>query len=234
MTEASEKSTDPARASVHPDVVLDARLAIFHQRSRWLALADVHYGYEVARRAEGGLWPLWGMGAIEERLAGLLDDYAPETVILVGDVIDRGVVDREALAWLAGVRERCAALVLVAGNHDAGAIRREASFVETHETGDGFFFHHGHEGPSVPESCAVEVCGHWHPGVHLSDGAGLRLRLPCLVQEQSPDEPFARWVLPAFSPWAGNGKWAPRPGAARRQWVCGKNRVFELEPTDQI
>ena len=92
MTEASEKSTDPARASVHPDVVLDARLAIFHQRSRWLALADVHYGYEVARRAEGGLWPLWGMGAIEERLAGLLDDYAPETVILVGDVIDRGVV----------------------------------------------------------------------------------------------------------------------------------------------
>ena len=231
MVDAGEKSTAapdstrPGGAEVAPGLWLDSRLALVNRESGWLVAADVHFGYEVSRRAAGGLFPLWGMGTIEERFAGLLADHQPETVILAGDVVDGGLASREAYDWLESVRARCGRLVLVAGNHDRGEIRRRLDFVETFASGDGFFFHHGHLRPEIPDETAVEVIGHLHPGVSLSDGAGLRLRLPSLVQERPPDARHERWVLPAFSPWAaGGGRCA---GGECRRWVCGEGRVFE-------
>lgn len=229
MIEADEKSTDSRQAEIVPGVWLDHRLALVQPSSGWLAVADVHYGYEVHRRAAGGLFPLWGMDSIEERFDRLLEDHQPETVILAGDIVDGGLANREALAWLASVRDRCGRLVLVAGNHDRGPIRRELEFVDTFTTeGDRFFFHHGHQSPRPPESADYEVTGHWHPSVSIGDGAGLRLRLPTLVREALPGQTRERWVLPAFSPWAGGGRWSPgSPEARVRQWACGKGRVFE-------
>jgi uncharacterized protein len=130
------------------------------------------------------------------------------------------------------VRERCERLVLVAGNHDRGEIRRRFEFVDSFAPGDGFFFHHGHLqpeiAPGIAPGIAVEITGHLHPSVSLADGAGLRLRLPCLIQAQAPGSRQERWILPAFSPWAGGGKWsAVHPGIECRQWVCGEGRVFE-------
>lgn len=230
MIEADKKSTAAGLAEVSPGLWLDSRLAMVSPAARWLAVTDVHFGYEVARRAAGGLFPLWGMGRIEERFAELLDDHAPETIILAGDIIDAGVASREAMAWLESVRERCDRLVLVAGNHDTGAIRRELEFQESFQTEDGVFFHHGHLSPVVPEGARIEVTGHWHPSVMINDGAGLRLRLPSLVRERWPGAACERWVLPAFSPWAGGVKWRARhPEAEWRQWVCGEGRVLPWE-----
>ena len=80
MIEADEKSTEshgsegiPPLAEVAPDVWLDSRCALVHRRSRWLAAADIHFGYEVSRRAAGGLFPLWGMEAIAKRFDGNSD-----------------------------------------------------------------------------------------------------------------------------------------------------------------
>lgn len=233
MIEADKKSTAAGMAEVSPGLWLDSRLALVNPSAGWLAVADVHYGYELARRAGGGLFPFWGMGSIEERFAALLDDHAPETVVFAGDIIDAGVASREAMAWLESVRERCARMVLVAGNHDSGPIRRALDFRESFQTEDGVFFHHGHLSPPVSADARMEVTGHWHPSVLISDGAGLRLRLPSLVRERLPGVSRERWVLPAFSPWAGGVKWRPRhPEAEWRQWVCGEGRVLPWEVAD--
>ena len=64
MIEADEKSTGRGEADlaeVVPGVWLDSRRALIHREAGWMAAADVHFGYEVTRRAEGGLFPLWGM-----------------------------------------------------------------------------------------------------------------------------------------------------------------------------
>ncbi|MBL9152025.1 MAG: metallophosphoesterase [Verrucomicrobiales bacterium] len=230
MVDAGEKSTttpeSPAQVEVASDLWLDARLALVHRRAGWLAVADVHFGYEVARRAAGGLFPLWGRQSIEERFAALLADHRPETVILVGDIVDSTLSGSDACEWLDSVQASCDRLILVAGNHDRGEIRRRFSLVESHLTAEGHFFHHGHQDPVIPDQAVAEVIGHWHPSVSASDGAGLRLRLPSLVQEPRPGR--VRWILPAFSPWAGGGRWTGSdPAAPCRQWVCGPGRVFE-------
>ncbi len=49
------------RVAIAPNVLLDGRLALFHEVERWLAVADLHFGYELSQRAAGRLMPLWGM-----------------------------------------------------------------------------------------------------------------------------------------------------------------------------
>src|SRR5438045_9128868 len=39
------------QALVADEILLDGRLALFHQRERWLAVADLHFGYELSQRA---------------------------------------------------------------------------------------------------------------------------------------------------------------------------------------
>jgi len=222
MIEAGEKST---AVPVGDGVLLDGRLAIWHDTGRWLALSDLHFGYEVSRRAGGGLWPMWGMTTIEDRLDVLLSEYQPQRLILTGDIVDSGAAADEALAWLERVRERVGELICIAGNHDRGAVRRAIEFVDDYAC-DGFFFHHGHLKPAVPGDM-IEVCGHWHPSWSAGDGAGTRLRLPSLVQEHSKKS--RRWILPAFSPWAGGGKWHSAKNCEVRQWACSPGRVFEVD-----
>jgi hypothetical protein len=58
----------------------------------------------------------------------------------------------------------------------------------------------------------------------------MRLRLPALVQEPQ------RWVLPAFSPWAGGGRWKGGEDGANsncRQWLCHEARVFLYDAPDE-
>ncbi|MDF2376539.1 MAG: metallophosphoesterase [Verrucomicrobiales bacterium] len=228
MIDPAEKSTEVscgAQAEVVPGIFLDSRLAIFHGEEKWLALSDLHFGYELSRRAEGGLWPLWGMDSIRERLADLIDTWKPESLILVGDIVDSRAAPTEAIEWLGQIRELCPELVLIAGNHDRGEVKRHFHFVPHYETGD-FFFHHGHEEPGVTGK--IEITGHLHPSTRFSDGAGTSLKLPTFTREQL-GEGREKWVLPAFSPWAGGHPAEPTdPAHPYHRWVCGKERVFEV------
>jgi metallophosphoesterase superfamily enzyme len=63
---------NPGQAAVADHVLLDGRLALFHQEQLWLAVADLHFGYEISQRAAGRLMPMWGMESIEDRLMALL------------------------------------------------------------------------------------------------------------------------------------------------------------------
>jgi len=109
-----------ARCLITTDLILDSRLALFHRSERWLALADLHYGYEISQRQRGYLLPFWGMQTTEDRLRELVRDYEPASLILVGDIVHSGVVESEAMRFLADLARLGPDLFLVRGNHDRG------------------------------------------------------------------------------------------------------------------
>lgn len=205
----------PARVLVDDDTILDARLALFHRGERWLAVADLHFGYEISLRAAGALFPMWGMDTIETRLRALLEDYRPARLIIVGDFVHDRTAREPALALLERLRAETET-VLLAGNHDRRAFGPEeasASFAT-----DGFCFYHGDAAAPAEASGRQEIIGHHHPAGTLRDGAGLALKLPAFVQTET------RWVLPAFSPWAAGGGGGFGRGA--RRWLCGPRRIL--------
>lgn len=237
MADSKEKSTgDPNRAAsvrIHPEVVLDGRLALFHEKDKWLALSDLHFGYEVSRRRDGGLWPMWGMDVIEKRLRELVSDWQPRQVILVGDVVDGRAAPDRAIPWLREVEDFCEELILVKGNHDCGRIIEEFDFVPSFECGE-FFFQHGHEEYFEEERAddrgLIEICGHLHPSHRFNDGAGTSMKMPTFAIEKRPDRKSDRWILPAFSPWAAGGKFEQKTaGSEVKQWACSAQRVIPVE-----
>ena len=204
------------RAAIAPNVLLDGRLALFHETEHWLAVADLHFGYELSQRAAGRLVPLWGMRSIEQRLGELLDDYAPRRLIIAGDLVHDGASLSAARQLLSNLRSRCEVIAL-AGNHDRH-VSRSIEFSTEWETPQ-FIFRHGDCDSDDPDR--VQIVGHHHPAAAIRDGAGLRLKLPALIQQSRC------WVLPAFSPWAGGTVWEGDEEAAI--WVCTPRRVFRLQ-----
>jgi hypothetical protein len=232
MIDPKEKSTGlspllsgAAIGEIGGGLLLDGRLALVDPVARWLAVSDLHFGYEANRRREGGLWPMWGMATIASRLEGLVRDWQPETLILVGDVVDGSAAPDEAVAWLTRVQDLAPRLVLIEGNHDRGPIRREFDWVDSWQAGD-VFFEHGHLNRAAPDF-SRRVRGHLHPSVNFNDGSGTRLRLPSLVVETSAAG-ACEIFLPAFSPWAGGTRYPGTAGNAIRQWACSPQRVFEV------
>ena len=178
MIDPAEKSTEvPAAAGcaeITPGIFLDGRLAIVHPGQGWLAVSDLHFGYEIRRRAAGGLWPLWGMQSIEERLRELIDHWKPDVVILNGDIVDGSAAPVQAIHWLSSLSDLGPEIVLIEGNHDRGEVRRKFDFRPSWQV-EEFFFHHGHRsgaGLTKPVAGLVEVTGHLHPSVSFADGAG--------------------------------------------------------------
>ena len=209
-----------ARKEISPGVILDSRRALVHVAQGWMAVADIHFGYEVRRSRGGALMPDWGMKQCETMLLASVRDHRPQRLILVGDIMDGGASAEETLALLDRLREDVP-LICVEGNHDRVSLRRGRTFVKSHREG-AFLFEHGHL--PLSEHAGVVITGHEHPSVRFKDGAGLQLRLPALIQEQTSPK-TQRWILPAFSPWAAGGKYESshkRVGT----WVCAPGRVW--------
>lgn len=205
----------PSQIAVAKDILLDGRLAVFHQQQGWLAVADLHFGYELSQRSAGRLMPMWGMSSVEHRLDELIRDYCPRQLLILGDVVH----DRSAAAEARLLIERLSALcevVTLAGNHD----RRLGSTLTLQESWqtEGFHFHHGHCAAETPGR--TQIIGHHHPTGTVRDGAGLRLKLPAFVQQGNC------WILPAFSPWAAGVDWQPQ--AESRIWLCTPQRILQL------
>ena len=205
----------PYQALVGSEILLDGRLALFHRKQRWLAVADLHFGYELSQRAAGRLLPMWGMTSIEERLQQLLADYRPRHLVIVGDVVH----DRAAATEVRGLIERLALrceVIVLAGNHDRQLA--DALVLQDSWRSKGFYFHHGHCVAEVTD--AIQVIGHHHPAGSITDGAGLRLKLPAFVQQANC------WILPAFSPWAAGTSW--EADAHSHMWLCTPQRILRL------
>ncbi|WP_395716392.1 metallophosphoesterase [Prosthecobacter sp.] len=216
----------PVVAVIDNDVLLDSRRALVHATQRWMAVADIHFGYEVHRARQGALLPDFGMPQIEETLLALLADHLPRRLILVGDIMDGSGSAVETLKLLENLQPHVPEIICILGNHDRPALRKGWPFVETHRE-PRFLFSHGHHFKAVENQAgdadAIHITGHEHPAISLNDGAGLRLKLPALVREKI-SESRERWLLPAFSPWAAGG--AYKSTAIIQQWICAPGRVW--------
>ncbi|MGB8340875.1 MAG: metallophosphoesterase [Chthoniobacterales bacterium] len=209
--------TAAGRVAIAPNVLLDGRLALFHERERWLAVADLHFGYELSQRTAGRLVPLWGMTSIEARLTGLLDEYRPCQLIVVGDLVHDRASSAAAADLLGRLGERYR-LIALAGNHDRH-VAQMIEFVQRWETPE-FVFEHGHS-ETEDETGRIKIIGHHHPAASIRDGAGLHLKFPALIEQEK------RWILPAFSPWAGGVIWPE--DAQSRIWLCTPQRVLRVD-----
>jgi uncharacterized protein len=206
-----------SRVSVGANVVLDGRLAIFHEHQRWLAVADLHFGYEVSQRAAGNLFPFWGMDTIEKRLKDLVQDYNPKHLLLLGDLVHDSAAARELAQLVKKLRELCE-ITLIAGNHDRD-LGQNVDLLDAWRS-DGYYFHHGH--CVTEQKGCLQIIDHHHPAGTVRDGAGLRLKLPAFVQQENC------WILPAFSPWAAGTEWLPEPST--RMWLCSPQRILRFVP----
>jgi metallophosphoesterase superfamily enzyme len=109
------------RFQLQEDVVLDARRAVWLPRSRCLAVGDLHLGEAWARRARGQLVPLSGGESAVARLKSLLEDYRPERLVLLGDIVHAALPlegIRSAVTDLASLEQKGLTLDLCLGNHD--------------------------------------------------------------------------------------------------------------------
>jgi uncharacterized protein len=209
---------------VAENVLLDSRLALFHQGEKWLALADLHFGFELSQRMAGNLFPLWGMQSIETRLLELLRDYQPSKLILVGDLVHDKSGAHEFFSLITRLQEQ-SDVILIGGNHDIGINRQRSNtehsgfdLVDSFAT-ERFEFHHGN--CERKRNGRIQIIGHFHPAAALRDGAGLRLKFPALVQETNC------WILPAFSPWAAGTEWEERKRS--RIWACTPQRILLID-----
>jgi metallophosphoesterase superfamily enzyme len=187
---------------------------LFHERQRWLAVADLHFGYELSQRVAGNLFPLWGMETIETRLTELLGDYSPDHLVLLGDLVHNRAGGEELTGLLDRLRQFCP-VILIAGNHDRHL--RNIALVESWQS-EQFIFHHGHCAGGAKGG--IQIVGHHHPAGIMRDGAGLRLKLPAFVRQPGC------WVLPAFSPWAAGTEWPANEETDI--WLCSPQRVLRL------
>jgi DNA ligase-associated metallophosphoesterase len=207
------------QALVADDILLDGRLALFHQRERWLAVADLHFGYELSQRAAGWLVPMWGMESISERLMQLIDEYRPSRLIILGDLVHDQTAVAEARELLERLQEFCEPII-VAGNHDR-KLRGKIALLNSWET-ESFYFHHGHCAAEPMDR--IQIIGHHHPAGTITDGAGLRLKCPAFVQQAQC------WIMPAFSPWASGTRWTQDEKS--RVWLCTPKRVLRLPESE--
>ena len=205
----------PNQVFVADNILLDGRLALFHQVESWLAVADLHFGYELSQRAAGRLVPMWGMKSLEARLFQLLAEYRPRRLVILGDLVHDRTAATQARELIENIRKICEPIVL-AGNHDR---KLSAGFelVDSWQT-ENFHFHHGHCAPEPSDR--IQIIGHHHPAGTLTDGAGLRLKCPAFVQQSRC------WIMPAFSPWAGGTEWLRDEES--RVWLCTPERVLPL------
>jgi putative SbcD/Mre11-related phosphoesterase len=213
----------PARVEVAAGIWLDSRLALVSPGAGWLAISDVHYGYEVSLRKTGYLFPDYGREDMEARLDALLLDYQPATLIFVGDMVHDYHGVREFLGWLEELRDRVPRVVLIRGNHDRYLSDCLGGLEDFHLDG-AHFFHHGHE-ETWKGRGEIEITGHWHPAIVVSDGAGTSIRAPAFWREPRPGG-GERWVLPAFSPWTGGTIYQRTPGD--QLWMCHPRRILPV------
>lgn len=210
-----------AQIKVAEKVLLDGRLALFHEQERWLVVADLHFGYELSQRKAGWLVPLWGMADVTAKLIELLCDYRPQRLIILGDFVHDRTAAKPAGALITKVREFCEPIV-IAGNHD----RHLGGIIELRDSWqtDKFHFHHGHCEAKSPN--LIQIIGHHHPAGTVYDGAGLRLKFPAFVQRANC------WIMPAFSPWASGTSWPQ--DLESRVWLCTPSRILRVEESEAV
>lgn len=169
--------------------------ALYQPGPALLCVADLHLGKSdrIARRG-GTLLPPFDTRATLDRLAAVIADTAPRTVLCLGDSFDDTAAagslapeDRDTLLSLQAGRHWVWAL----GNHDPGPLDMGGTHLARLTAGPLTYRHIA--APDHPPAGRAEVSAHYHPKLALP-GAGAR---PCFLFNDR------RLILPAFGTYTG-------------------------------
>lgn len=172
---------------VHDDWLLTPQRAAIHLPSATAVIADVHLGYDRARRRRGEAVPDFSLRETCAALAAVLAGHPVRALVIAGDLCEDAAGLGLAGELLARLEARGVRLAGVApGNHDRGLHRLEGlPLCPGGVALGGWRVVHG-DGP-LPEGRVVH--GHHHPCLRW----GRRVAAPCYLV--GPE----RIVLPAFS-----------------------------------
>jgi putative SbcD/Mre11-related phosphoesterase len=175
------------RMKVHDDWLLTPERAAVHLPSATAVIADLHLGYDQARRRTGEAVPLFNLTQALAPLRNLLIREAVQRIVIAGDLFEDGwsaTLAAELLTWCsaAGVELRG----FVPGNHDRRIPGESVSLPVCRDGVELGGWRVVHGDGDLPEGRLVH--GHFHPWLRRG-----RVSAPCyLVGESS-------LVLPAFS-----------------------------------
>jgi hypothetical protein len=153
-------------------------------RSKTLVIADPHIGWEMALQEKGIHVPSQTPKLLK-KLATLLSEHKPDSLLILGDV-KYTVVKAELGEWhdipdfFSETSRYVANISIVRGNHDANLeplLPEKVKMLPATGTAIGEVgFFHGHKWPSpLLLKCKTLMMGHVHPVVVFRDPAGFRL-----------------------------------------------------------
>jgi putative SbcD/Mre11-related phosphoesterase len=175
---------------LHDEWLLTAHRAAIHRPSGTAVLADLHLGYDAARRAAGDAVPNWEWPAMQARLAALLNQHAIHRLVVAGDLVEHARWPESAKRLVGWLAAKGVAASLLPGNHDQGlppiaGLQRAGDDLNL---GDWCVRHQ-----VLAASPRKQVAGHEHPVVRLTHREGEAYQAPCFLSKAN------RLILPAFS-----------------------------------
>lgn len=199
--------------------------AILWEEADALLIADLHLGKAAHFRKNGLAAPAVILHKNLANLKILIDTFAPQRVIFLGDLF-HSTVNHVWQRFVAFMQEyRDVQFDLVQGNHDIlpAELYAEAQlqvYTEPLVITPFVFSHYPLE--EVPVGL-YNFYGHIHPGVKLRGYGGQALRLPCFHFGSR------QAVMPAFGAFTGLAMVNPRKGD--QVFVIGEGKIFAI-PTE--
>ncbi len=206
--------------------VCDRRGGLFFPALGLLVVSDLHLEKGSAFARRGAMMPPYDTAATLSRLAAVICEYRPATVVSLGDSFHDGwgaermpdIFRDELLAMMTG-RD----WFWVAGNHDPeppAGLPGET----VHELAiGGLVLRH----EPTATACKGEIAGHLHPGARIVR-RGRSVRRPCFATDGT------RLVMPAFGAYTGALNVRDRAFSRLFDWTAfkalmlGRTRVYPI------
>ncbi len=177
---------------------------VYLPESETVGISDLHLGFEIYMESEGLFLPRLQMKLEIDRMESILREYAPERVVINGDVkheFSRNTPQEwlEVRKLFDMLRSRTK-VVVVRGNHDNYILNIAGRFgirVARSLRAGGITFAHG-DVVAGEEGRDCTVIGHEHPALRVVDSVGAYTKFPVFLHLEKKRV----LVLPAFSPFA--------------------------------
>lgn len=191
------------------ELLLTNQRALFWETHRALILSDLHLGKAAHFRKHGIALPTQIALQDLQRLDQLIQHFAAEQVIIVGDLIHAGANTEVGLLEIFIAKHPHTRFILIKGNHDRFSDAQWQKMgiheIQSRLQLDDIAFLH--QPPVVSEKPTIS--GHVHPGVSIRLQTKGTITLPCYMV--APQQ----LILPAFSLFTGFHTQPDSSGAVR-------------------
>jgi putative SbcD/Mre11-related phosphoesterase len=176
-------------------------------KTRIMAIADLHIGWEMALSKRGIHVPSQ-TSKLLKKLTDLLSAYKPEKLLILGDV-KHTVATAEIGEWqdipdfFNELKKQIENIIIIRGNHDGNLeplLPENITILPATGTAiDEVGFFHGHRWPSPTLlKCKTLVMAHIHPTVALRDPAGFRITRQVWVKTDCDKNRLAEILLQKY------------------------------------